>query len=253
MPRGTPITVAVRSSPRTAVVWAALTELLDERVPKAESGRLSVVDLGGGTGGFAVPLAALGHDVTVVDESPDALATLARRAAEHDVTVRAVQGDAGELHASVAAAVDLVLCHNVLEFVEDPAVTLAAVAEVLRPAGAVSVLAPNRTAAVVHRALGGRFAEARQVIDGDRGSWGEGDPMPRRFTLDQLNDLLVSAGFTPGSAHGVRVFTDLVPGGVAEGEAGGQAALLELEQVAAGHVELRSLATSLHVTGIHPS
>ena len=54
------------------------------------------LDLGGGTGGLAVPLAELGHHVTVVDPSPDALAALARRAGEAGVAdrVTAVQGDA---------------------------------------------------------------------------------------------------------------------------------------------------------------
>lgn len=240
---------AVTPSPRTAVVWDALTGLLDERAA-AGAAAVSVLDLGGGTGGFAVPLASLGHEVTVVDESADALATLGRRAAEYGVTVRAVQGDASDLGASVSTAVDLVLCHNVLEYVDDPAETLAAVHTALRHAGAVSVLAPNRAAAVLHRALGGRFAEARRVLDDERGTWGGGDPMPRRFALDELTGLLGDAGFAPGPAHGVRVFADLVPGGVAEGEPGGVAALLALERAAAEHAELRALATQLHVVGV---
>ena len=61
--------------------------------------RSTSLDVGGGTGGFAVPLAELGHRVTVVDPSPDALAALQRRAAEAGVAdrVRAVQGDAAGL------------------------------------------------------------------------------------------------------------------------------------------------------------
>ncbi|MQA05965.1 MAG: methyltransferase domain-containing protein [Streptosporangiales bacterium] len=244
-----PMPGAVTPSPRTAVVWEALTGLLDERAA-AGAAAISVLDLGGGTGGFAVPLASLGHEVTVVDESADALATLARRAAEHGVTVRGVQGDASDLGASVSAAVDLVLCHNVLEYVDDPAATLAEVAAVLRPGAAVSVLAPNRLAAVVHRALAGRFAEAKHALGDRLGTWGAGDPMPRRFTLADLTVLLTGAGLEVTAVHGVRVFADLVPGGVADGEPGGQAALLALEKVAAEHPELRALATSLHVVAM---
>ena len=47
-----------------------------------------VLDIGGGTGGFAVRVAELGHRVTVVDPSPDALAALDRRAAESGVADR---------------------------------------------------------------------------------------------------------------------------------------------------------------------
>ena len=59
---------------RTAAVWAALDPVVGAGTP------LRVLDVGGGSGMFAVPLARLGHDVTVVDPSADALATLRRRA-----------------------------------------------------------------------------------------------------------------------------------------------------------------------------
>ncbi|MGZ6791503.1 MAG: methyltransferase domain-containing protein, partial [Mycobacteriales bacterium] len=65
---------------RTAVVWEVLSAVLHEEDPRGSG--LVVVDAGGGTGGFAVPLAELGHRVTVVDPSPDSLAALQRRAAE---------------------------------------------------------------------------------------------------------------------------------------------------------------------------
>src|ERR1035441_9909473 len=67
--------------PRGGMVWDVLRDVVSARV--AETGRqaLDIVDVGGGTGGLAVPFAALGHNVTVVDPSPDALAAAQRRAA----------------------------------------------------------------------------------------------------------------------------------------------------------------------------
>jgi ubiquinone/menaquinone biosynthesis C-methylase UbiE len=97
---------------RTAVVWDALDAVLARQVAATGRSVLDVVDLGGGTGGFAVPLASLGHRVTVVDPSPDALAALQRRVAEAGVAgqVRALQGDAAALADVVpAASTDLVL------------------------------------------------------------------------------------------------------------------------------------------------
>src|SRR2546423_1492368 len=114
-----------RAQARTAVLWAGLRPLVDAEGPR------DVLDVGGGTGGFAVPIAELGHRVTVVDPSPDALAALERRAAEAGVpkeALRAVQGDlAGLLEQVEAGSVDLVLCHGVLEMADDPAVGLAAI------------------------------------------------------------------------------------------------------------------------------
>ena len=77
---------------RSAAVWAALDPVVGTGAP------LRVLDVGGGSGMFAVPLARLGHDVTVVDPSADALATLRRRADTAGVgeRVHAIQGDVAD-------------------------------------------------------------------------------------------------------------------------------------------------------------
>jgi S-adenosylmethionine-dependent methyltransferase len=126
------------AAPRTAVVWAVLRkELARAHRP------ITAVDVGGGTGGFAVPLATAGHRVTVVDASPDALAALTRRAAEAGVgdRVTAVQGDGDALADLVPpGSVDLVLCHSLLEVVDDPNRVVESLAAVLQPGGAASVV-----------------------------------------------------------------------------------------------------------------
>ena len=236
---------ARRAQARTAVLWQALRAVLDA------CGPCDVLDVGGGTGGFAVPIAELGHRVTVVDPSPDALAALERRAAETGVpkdALRAVQGDlAGLLEYVDPASVDLVLCHGVLEMADDPAVGLATVADVLRPGGVVSVLAANRTAAVVARALGGHFAEARRALADPRGRFGTHDPLAARFDEDQLARLLADAGLTVQSVHGVRVFTDLVPGALVDADAQGASDLAALEAAVADRPEFRAVAGRLHL------
>lgn len=231
---------------RTAVVWDVLRRTVDE-LSGPGGRRLEVIDAGGGTGGFAVPLAGLGHRVTVVDASPDALAALERRAAEAGVTVDSVQGDAGDLLDLVGAdRADLVLCHSVLEYTEDPAAAMAALAGTVRPGGAVSVLAAGQVAAAVHRALAGHFDEARRVLEDPAGRWGERDPVPLRFTRQMLTDLVTGAGLRVAELHGVRIFADLVSGGLLDDpEAVG--ALIELETAAAVHPVLCDLAAQLHV------
>jgi SAM-dependent methyltransferase len=231
------------------VVWQVLRDLVGagDRADGPERA-LDVLDVGGGTGGFAVPLAALGHRVTVVDPSPDALASLQRRAGETGVSVRAVQGDAaGLLEVVDAGSADLVLCHGVLEHVDEVAPAVRSLAAVLRPGGTLSVLAAQRNAVVVARAVAGHFAEARHALEDPDGRWGAGDPLPRRFTEAELLAVLDGAGLRVGAVHGVRTVADLVPGGLVDAEPGAAEALVDLELATADLPELRAVATQLHV------
>ncbi|MBA8953719.1 methyltransferase domain-containing protein [Actinomadura namibiensis] len=230
---------------RGVVLWDALRTVLDRIAPEGPS---DVVDVGGGTGGFAVPLAELGHRVTVVDESPDALAALERRAAESGVTVRALQGDVVDLPDLLGTgSADLVLSHSVLEYVDDPAAAMAAITQAVRPGGSVSVLVAGQVGAALHRAVAGHFQDARRVLDDPDGRWGDHDRTPRRFTRESLTALAEDADLRVAELHGVRIFADLVPGSLLDGETDSAEALLALERAAAVHPVLRELATQLHL------
>jgi S-adenosylmethionine-dependent methyltransferase len=242
---------------RTVIVRDILQTVISALAAGNGRAQLDILDAGGGTGGFAVPLAGLGHNVTVIDPSPDSLAAAERRAAEMNVQLNVVQGDVADL-AVVAGdqSADLVLCHSVLEYVDSPADAMASIAQVLRPAGAVSVLAASSVAAVIHRALAGRFDDARRLLAGISGAPGqpagtgaepEGPP-PRRFTLAAVVGLIEGAGLRAGSAHGIRVFADLVPSMFAD-DPGAAAALLALEQAASAHPAFHDVATQLHIVG----
>ena len=227
---------------RTAVVWDALGPVLSG-APR------DVVDIGGGTGGFAVRVAQAGHRVTVVDPSPDALAALSRRAREIGVEVAGHQGDvSGLLDVVGADSADLVLCHGLLEVV-DAGEALATIRKVLRPGGTVSILVAQRHAAVVARAMAGHLQQARALLDGDDpADRGARSARPtRRFTADEISGLVEQAGFAVSAVHAVRVFTDLVPGSLLDQEPGAAAALADLERAVAERPEYLPLATQVHL------
>ncbi|MEU9577745.1 methyltransferase [Streptomyces chilikensis] len=239
-----------RASLRTAVVWEVLRDALDRHAKAGDGRPLDVLDTGGGSGNFAVPVAALGHRVTVVDPSPDALFALERRAAEAGVAerVRGVQGDVRGLFDVVdRAAYDAVLCHGVLEYVEDPAEGLRNAAAALRPGGLLSLLAAGLGGAVLSRTLAGHFHEARRALEDPDGRWGDGDPVPHRFTVERLTALVEGSGLRVGAVHGVRVFSDLVPGVLVDTEPGAREALLRLEAAVASMEAFHAVATQLHV------
>ncbi|MFB9908238.1 class I SAM-dependent methyltransferase [Allokutzneria oryzae] len=248
----------------------AVHRVLDAELRAARQRRGSapeVLDVGGGSGVWAVPLAEQGCRVTVIEPSPNALATLHRRAKEAGVAdlVIGVQGDTetmldpastsstalGELAPSGGA--DVVLAHGVLEVVDDARLAVAAMTEALRPGGVVSVLVANRYAAVLGRALAGRLADARRLLDDPEGRVGPADPLLRRFDLDGIAELLKGAGLDVEVLQGHGVLSDLVPGAVLEATPGAAEAMAELELAAAARSPLRDLATRLHAMARRPA
>ena len=236
---------------RPSEVVTVVLGIADDR--RTDVGRaLEVLDLGGGTGGVAVPLALADHHVTVVDPSPDALAALARRAREAGISerVRSVQGDGDSLAAALEGRpVDLVCCHGTLEFVDDPEATLRAIAAVLAPGGTLSLLVSGRLAVVFAKAIAGEFAQARSALVDPDGRWGDTDPLPRRFDLDGLETLLGDTGFTIEQVRGSNIIGHLVSAKLIETEAD-RVAVAQLDDLLVsgpGREFLRTLASGLHV------
>jgi S-adenosylmethionine-dependent methyltransferase len=226
--------------------------VLRRELDRHDGRELTVLDVGGGTGGFAVPLAEAGHAVTVVDASPDALAALTRRAADAGVAdrVRAIQGDGDALSSLVApASVDLILCHAVLEVVDEPAGVVAAIATALRPGGAVSLLVAGRAAAILGRAINGHLRSASAVVTDPDGRAGPRDTLRRRYDAQTAGDLLRSAGLQVEEIHGVRVLADLLPAAVLEED---PQAVLDLELALAAHPPFRDIASQLHLFARRP-
>ena len=241
---------ATSPAARTAVVWSALRAVLAERVAATGRARLDIVDAGGGTGGFAVPLAELGHTVTVVDPSPDSLAALERRAAEAG---RGGAGPAGRRGRPGRAARRGQRRPGALpqraRVRRGSGRRARRVARLLRAGGVVSVLAANPVAAVLHRALAGQFDEAQRPCWPTRAGQ-LGRPRPDAAPLHRARRsprCSPRPGSPSGEVHGVRVFADLVPSRLVDGEPGRAEALVALEQAAAAHPALRDIATQLHL------
>jgi S-adenosylmethionine-dependent methyltransferase len=235
---------------RTAAVWAALDPVVGAGTP------LKVLDVGGGSGMFAVPLARLGHDVTVVDPSADALATLGRRADTAGVAslVHGIQGDGDLLHEVLPTAgsgsegYDLALCHYVLEVVDDPAVTLREISRALRPGAQLSLATANRAGAVLGRAVAGHPVEALALLEDRDPAPARAKPARRRFSPQEMLALVEGAGLRPGPWRGVSVVADLL-----EATSGAEPrAVRALELALAEESPYRDIATGLHVLATRP-
>ncbi len=208
-----------------------------------------VLDVGGGSGAWAVALARLGCTVTVVDSSPNALAALHRRAREAGLSDRVtpVQGDVDALgEVAPPGGADLVLGHGLLEVVDDADHALGALAAATAAGGAVSVLVAGRHAAVLGRTLAGRLVEARAALTDPQGRCGPDDPLRRRLDATGLRALLERAGLVPETVQGDGVLDGWVPGSVRDGGPVAARALAELESLAVAVPALLETAVRLH-------
>ncbi|PZS32400.1 MAG: SAM-dependent methyltransferase [Pseudonocardiales bacterium] len=235
-----------RTTPgRQRLVWQLLADAVASVTPPERPA--VVLDCGGGSGSFAVPLAQAGALVTVVDVSVDALATLRRRAGEVGVADRVVpvQADVESLADAVAhGSFDLVLAHGILEAVDQVAPAFDAIAATVRPGGLLSVLVTNPVAGVLARALAGDVAAALRELRGLDTDFSRPGP-PAVLALCRGAGLLIE------QVHGIGVFAELVPGTALDAP-GALEAVADLEAETAARPPFCDIASRVHILARRP-
>ena len=174
---------------------------------------LRALDLGCGTGANGLRLARLGYQVTLMDSSAAMLAIAQRAAQESGLgeKIETKQGDADRLAEFFAEAVfDVILCHNILEFVEEPRAVLHSAARALRnPSGILSLLIRNRAGEVMKAAiLSGDVDSAANTLTAEWGNEALYGGKLRLFTPEMTRTLLQRAALEVIAERGVRVVAD---------------------------------------------
>lgn len=221
-----------------------------------QSGRsLRGLDLGCGTGATAVRLARLGIHMTLLDSS-SAMLDIAKRAAREtgvDGKIALIQGDAAQVaNQFPAGSFDVVLCHNILEYVDDPNSVLSAAAKVLQSDS-------TRILSVLVRNWAGEVFKAG-VKSGDLGAaernlttmWGQESLFcgrVRLFTLDSLQVMAEGASLAVAAERGVRVISDYLPPQISRREE--YQRIFELERKLGSRPEFVPVARYIQVIARH--
>lgn len=224
---------------------------LQEFLPTPDGSRtVRALDIGGGTGVASVPLARLGIDVTLLDSS---LAML--ELAEQNIMAAGVQDrltlkhtDATQLSDSFPPqSFDIVICHNLLEYVDNPGAVLRDAARLLRNSSAVlSVLVRNQAGEVLKAALKtGDLAAAEQNLAAEWAQESLYGGNVRLFTPEVLAAIMDNALLTIAARRGVRVIVDYL---------GAKISLVEdydrifaLERMLGTRLEFFGIARYLHI------
>lgn len=188
---------------------------LQEFLPQATRS-LHALDLGCGTGAIAVRMAQLGLHVTLLDSSLPMLDFARRAAREAGVTERiALQhGNATQLaNLFPAGSFDVILCHNIMEYVDDPGAVLRGAARGLRDSSALlSILVRNQAGEVLKAAIrAGDLAAAEHNLTAEWGNESLYGERVRLFTAGSVHAMLTVASLAVTAERGVRVMSDYLP------------------------------------------
>ncbi len=192
---------------RSELAWETLRRFLPRNASKRRA-----LDVGGGTGFASVQLARMGYEVVLLDGSEEMLRVARHQAEAGSVAARIsfCHADAGQLPQLFdAESFDLLVCHNLLEYAENPSTIVRNIAHVLRKDAVLSVLVRNRSGEVLRAAiksgdwkLATANLAAETVVDSLFG-----EPI-RIFAPGEVRDLLGRASLEVVAEHGVRVFFD---------------------------------------------
>jgi S-adenosylmethionine-dependent methyltransferase len=240
---------------RADLAFANLHEFLLPQLLRS----LRALDLGCGTGAIAVRLARLGIHVTLLDSSSTMLKIANRTTREAGVAAKILlkQGDVAQVATLFpAGSFDVILCHNILEYVDDPGAVLHAAAQVMADSSAIlSVLVRNQAGEVFKAAVQkGDLAAADANLTAEWGHESLFGGRVRLFTADSLQATLRSASLEVSASRGVRVISDYLPPSIsriAEYER-----ILELERKLGSRPEFAGMARYIHYmarrTGLVP-
>lgn len=214
------------ASPWARVRYAVVGEVLRRHVAELGGRRLRVLDVGGGDGQDSLPLAQAGHEVTIVDPTPEWLAEARRRADAAGATIATVEGG---LDALPAAEWDLVLCHFVLRYRPGSVGDVAALASRVRPGGRLSIMDGNPDGRVLRALVNAGPAGALTELAAERVAVQTFQTDARKVTWSDTADEMAAAGLHHPGLYGNRIANDLLVDNTAKHDPAYFAQLLELE------------------------
>jgi len=194
---------------RSELAWENVRRFLPRNISKRRA-----LDVGGGTGFVSMHLARMGYQVVLVDSSEGMLRVAREQAGAGNAAARIsfCHGDAARLPELFdAESFDVVICHNLLEYAENPCAIIRGIGNILRKDAVLSVLVRNRAGQVLKDAiklrdwkLAAANLTAETVVDSLYG-----EPV-RVFSLAEARDLLAQAKLEVVAEQGVRVFSDFL-------------------------------------------
>lgn len=211
------------------IVWKQLGDMEGKKI----------LDFGSGEGITANHFAEK-NDVTAIEPSKEMLSN-----AWKDYEYTQIVGDVNALSAFKNETFDMIICHNVLEYIDDKAAVIKALARVLKKDGIISIVKHNRAGRVMQMAvLLDDFEKANEILDGK-------DSTASKFgTIRYYEDNDITKWepqITVSDILGIRTFWDLQQNQQKHGDEAWQEKMLQLELRVSQMREYKNIAFFHHL------
>lgn len=190
---------------RNWIIFRALDKFIPEKPCK-------ILDAGGGTGFYSIPLALKGHEITILDVSEKMLEKARQSAIKHGVSkkVKTVQGNMAHLKFP-ESSFDAILCHLAFGYTE-PSQTLSEFYKVLKDDGFLSLTVANKHFYCIKESLKGNFSKVKEILEAKNFFEApQGLPKIKTFTKSEIVNLCLNANFEILCVKGIKVVTDYIP------------------------------------------
>jgi len=196
---------ALEAKIRNRIIFSTLDKFINRNSCK-------ILDAGGGTGFYSIPLALKGHEITIIDISEKMLKKARENAQKHSVQgrVKTVQGSMDHLDIP-DSYFDVVLCHLAFGYTK-PSKTLSEFYRILKNGGVLSLTVANKYYYSVREGLKGNFSKVKEILRAeDFYEAPYGIPEIRTFTKSEIVNLCSDANFEVLRVKGIKVITDYLP------------------------------------------
>lgn len=211
------------------IVWAQLGNICGK----------SILDFGSGEGVTANHLAE-NNNVVAIEPSED---MLVNRWA--DFEYKQIQGDVTKLSDFDDNTFDMIICHNVLEYIEDKKHVLDELHRVLKPQGVLSIVKHNRAGRVMQMAvLLDELEKANELLDGKNSTASKFGAI-RYYEDEMISEW--SPGLTIKDCFGIRTFWDLQQNQEKHNSEEWQNRMMQLEMRVSQMDEYRKIAFFHHL------
>ena len=211
------------------IVWAQLGDICGK----------SILDFGSGEGVTANHFAE-NNKVVAIEPSED---MLVNRWA--DFEYKQIQGDVTKLLDFEDNTFDMIICHNVLEYIEDKKHVLDELHRVLKHQGVLSIVKHNRAGRVMQMAvLLDELEKANELLDGKNSTASKFGAI-RYYEDEMISEW--SPGLTITDCFGIRTFWDLQQNQEKHNSEEWQSRMMQLEMRVSQMDEYRKIAFFHHL------